>query len=129
MKLLFNGVEGDASGKMLKVRIPGWAVNRPVESDLYAYTNPTTTPVSIKLNGEEIDYTVQDGYALLQKEWREGDEVTLTLPMDIHQVVSNANLKSNEGLRAYERGPLVYCAEGIDNGGMTVQVLSDSIGR
>lgn len=117
MKLTFSSVEGNVNGKSLKVRIPGWAVNKPVESDLYSYTNPTTTPVVIKVNGEEVDYSVHDGYALLQKNWQEGDEVSLSLPMDIHQVVSNANLKSNEGLCAYERGPLVYCAEGIDNGG------------
>ncbi len=117
MKLTFSSVEGNVNGKSLKVRIPGWAVNKPVESDLYSYTNPTTTPVVIKINDEEVDYSVHDGYALLQKNWHEGDEVSLSLPMDIHQVVSNTNLKTNEGLCAYERGPLVYCAEGIDNGG------------
>lgn len=117
MKLTFSSIDGNANGKTLKVRIPGWAVNKPVESDLYSYTNPTTMPVVIKVNGEEVDYSVHDGYALLQKNWQEGDEVSLSLPMDIHQVVSNANLKTNEGLCAYERGPLVYCAEGIDNGG------------
>ena len=117
MKLTFSSIDGNANGKTLKVRIPGWAVNKPIESDLYTYTNPTTTPVVIKVNGEEVDYSVHDGYALLQKNWQEGDEVSLSLPMDIHQVVSNANLKTNEGLCAYERGPLVYCAEGIDNGG------------
>ena len=101
----------------LKIRIPGWAVNKPVESDLYAYTNPTTSPVVIKLNGEEVAYTVQDGYATLQKEWQKGDVVEVSLPMDIHQVVSNEKLKTNKGLCAYEYGPLVYCAEGLDNGG------------
>ncbi len=115
MKLTFNSVEGNSTGKTLKVRIPGWAVNKPVESDLYSYTNPTTTPVVIKVNGEEVDYTVQDGYAILQHNWAEGDYVELSLPMDIHQVVSNAKLKTNEGLCSYERGPIVYCAEGVDN--------------
>ena len=117
MKLTFNSVEGNSNGKMLKVRIPGWAVNKPVESDLYSYTNPTTTPVVIKLNGEEVDYTVVDGYALLEHDWAEGDYVDVSLPMDIHQVVSNPNLKTNEGLCSYERGPIVYCAEGVDNNG------------
>ena len=116
MKLTFNSVEGNASGKTLKVRIPGWAVNKPVESDLYSYINPTTTPVVIKLNGEEVAYTVQDGYAVLTGDWKAGDEVSLSLPMDVHQVVSNEMLKTNKGLCAYERGPLVYCAEGVDNG-------------
>ena len=118
MKMSFTSVEGQGAGsKTLKVRIPGWAVNKPVESDLYAYTNPTTTPVTITLNGEEVSYTVQDGYAVLHNDWKVGDEVTLSLPMDIHQVISNENLKTNKGLCAYERGPLVYCAEGVDNGG------------
>ncbi|MCR5849726.1 MAG: glycoside hydrolase family 127 protein [Bacteroidaceae bacterium] len=118
MKLTFNNVESQSSNsKYLKVRIPGWAVNKPVESDLYTYTNPTTTPVVIKLNGEEVAYTVQDGYAVLQHDWKAGDEVSLSLPMDIHQVVSNENLKTNKGLCSYERGPIVYCAEGVDNGG------------
>ena len=115
LKLTFNSIEGDATGKILKVRIPGWAVNKPVESDLYAYVNPTTTPVVIKINGSQVDYTVQDGYALLQKEWQEGDYVELSLPMDIHQVVANQNVKSDKGMCSYERGPLVYCAEGLDN--------------
>ena len=117
MKLTLNSIEGDASSKALKVRIPGWAVNKPVESDLYSYTNPTTTPVVIKLNGEEVAYTVQDGYAVLNNSWQAGDEVSLSLPMDVHQVISNENLKTNKGLCSYERGPLVYCAEGVDNGG------------
>ena len=100
----------------LRVRIPGWAVNKPVDSDLYSYANPTTTPIVIKLNGKEVVYTVQNGYAVLQNEWKVGDTVEVTLPMEVHQVVSNENLKSNKGLCAYEYGPLVYCAEGVDNG-------------
>ncbi|MBQ6191066.1 MAG: glycoside hydrolase family 127 protein [Bacteroidaceae bacterium] len=118
MKLTFNSVEGQGAGsKTLKVRIPGWAVNKPAQSDLYSYVNPTTTPVVIKLNGEEVSYTVQDGYALLHNDWKAGDEVSISLPMDVHQVVSNENLKTNKGLCSYERGPIVYCAEGVDNGG------------
>lgn len=117
MRLTFNSVEGKSNGKLLKIRIPGWAVNKPVESDLYAYTNPTTASVVIKLNGEEVHYAVQNGYAILQKDWQEGDEVSVSFPMDVHQVISNEELKSNQGLCAYERGPLVYCAEGVDNGG------------
>ena len=117
MKLTINSIEGNANGKLLKVRIPGWAVNKPVESDLYSYTNPTTTPVSIRLNGEEVTYTIQDGFATLQYDWKVNDCVEVTLPMEVHQVVSNEKLKTNQGLCAYEYGPLVYCAEGTDNSG------------
>jgi hypothetical protein len=117
MKLTFDSVVKNKERRTkLKIRIPGWAVNKPVESDLYSYTNATTTPVVIKLNGGEVSYTVQNGYATLENEWKEGDQVEVTLPMEVHQVVSNEKLKSNKGLCSYEYGPLVYCAEGVDNG-------------
>ena len=38
---------------------------------------------------------------LPKNDWKEGDEVDVILPMDVHQVVSNENLKSNKGLCAY----------------------------
>lgn len=122
MKLTFNDIKvsGPASEEAnpvaLKVRIPGWAVNKPVESDLYSYTNPTTRPVIIRLNGEEVTYPVQDGYAIIHNAWKAGDTVEVILPMEVHQVVSDERLKSNKDLCAYEYGPLVYCAEGVDNG-------------
>lgn len=97
----------------IKVRIPGWAVNKPVESDLYSFVNPTTSPVIIKVNGQEVTYETKDGYALIPAPGVE--EIEMLLPMDVHQVVSNAKLKTNDGLRSFERGPLVYCMEGADN--------------
>lgn len=116
MTLKVTSLEGDGRFT-LKVRIPGWAVNRPVDSDLYSYTNPTTAPVIIKLNGEPVEYTVQDGYAVIENTWKADDVVSLSLPMDVHQVVCNEKVKTNNGLCSYECGPLVYCAEAIDNGG------------
>lgn len=116
MKMTMSAVEGDGTFT-LKVRIPGWTGDKPVDSDLYAYVNPTTAPVVIKVNGTEIEYTKADGYALLNRQWAEGDVVEVSLPMDIHQVVSNEKLKSNDGLCSYERGPIVYCMEGADNAG------------
>ncbi len=101
--------------KDVRIRIPGWAVNKPVTSDLYKYVNPTTTPVVIKIAGKKYSYRTENGYAVipvkaLKKGWLE-----LILPMDVHQVIANDNLKTNEGLRSYECGPIVYCAEGKDN--------------
>lgn len=102
--------------KDVRLRIPGWAVNRPVDSDLYSYVNLTVTPVVIKIAGNEYAYTTDRGYAVIPVEEAMKGEIEIILPMDVHQVVSNDNLKSNKGLRSYERGPIVYCAEGVDNG-------------
>ena len=101
----------------IRVRIPGWAVNKPVESDLYTYVNPTTQPVVISVNGVEYTYQTQDGYAILPISLFSQGDVHIHFPMDVHQVISHEKLESNQGLRSYERGPIVYCTEGIDNDG------------
>src|SRR5439155_120762 len=35
----------------IKVRIPGWARNEPIASDLYRFLDPSTDPVVLKVNG------------------------------------------------------------------------------
>ena len=105
------------------IRIPGWAVNKPVESDLYSYVNPTTMPVVIKIDNVEYQYEMNKGYAVIPAEIALGKDIEVQLPMDVHQVVSNANLTTNDGLRSYERGPLVYCAEGADNNNAVANIF------
>lgn len=48
--------------------------------------------------------------------------------MPIRRVVADAAGKENLGRVTFERGPLVYCAEGIDNGGrvLDLEVAGDS---
>jgi DUF1680 family protein len=49
--------------------------------------------------------------------------------MPIRRILCNANVKDNAGKAALERGPLVYCAEWIDNGGQVRHlVLTDDAG-
>ena len=55
------------------------------------------------------------------------DAAELTLPMPVRRVVSHAKIAETKGKVAIERGPLVYCLEGIDNGGKALgQTLQDS---
>jgi len=72
----------------LCVRIPDWCVE---------YTGET-------INGF-AEFSVKDG-----------DSVTVDLPMNIHFVEANPNVQDNAGRYAVTRGPLVYCMEGVDNG-------------
>jgi DUF1680 family protein len=101
----------------LNLRIPGWAQNKPVPSDLYSYANPSAETISIKINGKAATYTMENGYARLSREWKKGDVVEYELPMTIHRVEANRNVKADEGKVALERGPIVYCLEGVDNPG------------
>jgi len=99
------------------VRIPGWAQNRPVPSDLYRYLNRSEKEVTLKVNGEQIALDMESGYAQIRRRWRKGDVVELDLPMPVMRVICNENVKDNRGKVALERGPLVYCAEWVDNAG------------
>lgn len=52
-------VQPEKSGTFdILVRIPGWAQNKPVPSDLYTYVRPTNEVPDIKINGEDIEYQV-----------------------------------------------------------------------
>lgn len=100
----------------LKLRIPGWASGKPVPSDLYSYTDASSEDVVVKVNGEAIEYVVEDGYATIDRKWEDGDVVELSLPMPIREVVANEKVKDAAGMVALERGPIVYCFEEVDNG-------------
>jgi DUF1680 family protein len=102
----------------LAVRIPGWALNRPVPTDLYAYPEPPAGAPTLKVNGEAVDLGVLDkGYALVTRTWKVGDVVELSLPMPVRRIKANEAVEADRGRVAVERGPLVYCAEWTDNGG------------
>jgi len=105
------------------VRIPGWTQNSVLPSDLYSFVNATSNKVEIKLNGQPVDYTMEKGYASLNRKWTKGDVVEVHLPMDVKLVKANSNLKDDIGKVAVERGPLVYCAEWVDNNGKTSNIV------
>lgn len=100
----------------LYLRIPGWADNQPVPSDLYSFVNPEMGSVSVTVNGEVVRYKQDKGYAVIDRKWKRGDVVNFVLPMSIRKVEANKNVAENSGKVAIERGPIVYCLEGVDNG-------------
>jgi DUF1680 family protein len=99
----------------INLRIPGWARNQPVPSDLYIYLSPGNDAFSIKVNGLEAEYKTENGYAIIDREWKSGDIIEYVLPMNIQRVIANNNVVEDRRMIALERGPIVYCLEGIDN--------------
>ncbi len=106
----------------LHLRIPGWARNEPVPSDLYRYLDRPDAPVTLRVNGEPVAVELNQGFAVVRRNWRSGDTVELDLPLPVRRVMSHENIEDNRGRVAVERGPLVYCAEGIDNGGSALDL-------
>jgi hypothetical protein len=68
------------------------------------------------LNGGPLPLDIRDGYARIRRTWRTGDTVTLRLPMPVRRVIAHKAVAEDRGRVALQRGPLVYAAEGIDNG-------------
>lgn len=84
--------------KEIRLRIPGWCKQ---------YT--------LAVNGQQQTAPVEKGYAVVQKEWKDGDEISLHLEMPVEIVEADSRVKQNTGKRAIQRGPLVYCMEETDN--------------
>lgn len=105
------------------LRIPGWAQNRPIPSDLYRYVTLSKTPYKVSVNGQNVPVTLQNGYAVLHREWKTGDKMVLNLPMEIRQVVANEQVADDRGRTAIERGPIVYCLEWPDNQNIPIRNL------
>ncbi len=99
----------------LCLRIPGWAQNHPIPGDLYSYTSVEKDIPSITVNGVACSWKSEKGYAVIDREWKQGDVVDYSLPMTIHQVLAKSKVSEDNGKIAIERGPIVYCLEGTDN--------------
>lgn len=100
----------------LYLRVPGWARNQPVPSDLYHYIDSNPESPTLSANGTPIEIELERGYARLHRHWQAGDTVQLRLPMPVRRVGSHPNIESNVGRVAIERGPVLYCVEEADNG-------------
>lgn len=105
------------------VRIPGWARNKPVPGDLYRYLETRQDKPMITVNGETVPLNLDKGYARILRTWKEGDVLQLDLPMPVRRVQSHPHVVENTGKVALERGPLVYCVEGIDHEGQALDLI------
>lgn len=105
------------------LRLPGWATGTPVPGDLYKFNKNSSAAIVVKINGKDFAYTTDKGYAILNREWKKGDVVTFSLPMEVKEIVAKESVKANEERFALQRGPLVYCVEGADNDGKAWNII------
>ena len=110
----------------LLVRIPGWARNEAIPSDLYTFAGNTDKKVTITINGQPIDYTIEKGYAVIKRSWKKNDVLKVELPMEVRRVTANEKVKDDQGKVALQRGPLIYCAEWADNNGKAANIIVPS---
>ncbi len=84
----------------IRLRIPAWSHG-----------------ATIAVNGEQLaSPTIEKGYACLNRSWQSGDTILLNLPMDVQRIEAHPAVVADRGRVAVQRGPIVYCFEGVDNG-------------
>ncbi len=95
------------------LRIPAWSGN-----------------TVLKHNGKTVDLAsvLRDGYAWLSGGFQEGDILELELDMTPRKVYASTRIPADTGKAAVMRGPLVYCAEGVDNDGDVFSLSLDQNG-
>ena len=82
----------------MKLRIPDWC------------TDP-----SLRFNGQAVALEVQHGYAELKCEGKRSYTIELDLPMPIVRMRAHPEVEADRGCVALQRGPVVFCLEGVDN--------------
>ena len=105
----------------VRLRIPGWARNEPVPSDLYRFVDEQAVGPEVAVNGRVVAPTLERGYAVLKRDWTAGDVVRLSLPMPVRRLVAHDAVDADRGRVALQRGPIVFAAEWPDNPGGRVR--------
>ena len=91
------GMKGTLQSQ-IRLRVPGWCKD---------YT--------LKVDGETVEAPVEKGYVVIDRKWKDGDVIELNFDMPVEIVAADPRVKEDEGMRAIQRGPLVYCIEEADN--------------
>jgi uncharacterized protein len=79
-------------------RIPGWC-----------------SDAKLLVNGKaQIVRLVSGSYAEVNRNWKAGDRIELTLPMPVRLIESNPLVEETRNQVAVKRGPVVYCLESVD---------------
>ncbi|MCX6253950.1 MAG: glycoside hydrolase family 127 protein, partial [Bacteroidia bacterium] len=109
-------VNPENAGKFnINIRVPGWAQNEALPGGLYKFTDQNTEPIKLLVNGKEYKINLVDGYAVISREWKSGDKVEVDFPMPVRKIIADERVKEDIDKIAFQRGPVIFCAEWPDN--------------
>jgi hypothetical protein len=83
----------------LRLRIPGWCRD-----------------AKALVNGGGIPLEATKGYAAIEREWRDGDEVRLSFDMPVDRLYAHPAATEDNDRVALRRGPVIFCIEEADLG-------------
>ncbi len=91
------------------VRVPNRATSK-----LYTATPEVSGLKSLAVNGQSLTPKIEKGYAVITREWKAGDTITLELPMKVQRIQADKTIEADRGLVALRYGPLIYNVERAD---------------
>ncbi|HJR80247.1 MAG TPA: beta-L-arabinofuranosidase domain-containing protein [Anaerolineales bacterium] len=89
--------ESEGQPWILYLRVPGWCQS-----------------FGMKVNGQDVNNDLQNGYATVERVWKSGDVVEVDFAMPPFLVEADPRVDSVRGCVAIQRGPIVYCLEEHD---------------
>ena len=96
--------ESSSKAFNIHLRIPGWCKRS-----------------SLTINGRLAKIsTDNNGYAVIQKNWKAGDKIELVLDMPAVLLASNPMVEETRNQVVVKRGPVVYCIESADLAGQNI---------
>ncbi|MCA9290327.1 MAG: glycoside hydrolase family 127 protein, partial [Phycisphaerales bacterium] len=118
IRIRVRAADGRPVAMALHLRLPGWARGEPVPGDLYRdLTPPDPAAIRCTVNEQAVPIRPQDRAVTIERPFAADDVITLDLPMPVRRVIAHDAVVADRGLVALERGPIVYCLEGVDHGG------------
>ena len=103
----------------LRLRVPDRGVSK-----LYKPTPDSNGVTSIHVNGAAVTPVIENGYAVIKRDWKAGDKVELSLPMKVQRVYPDDRITArarggqvshpDDGKVALKYGPLIYNIEKVD---------------
>jgi DUF1680 family protein len=82
------------------VRIPGWS-----------------SKTGVKVNGTQVSGALAGEYLAIRRRWTANDKIELNFDMATHLLKANPNVDDDRGRVAFQRGPIVFCMEQLDQTG------------
>ncbi|HTF68455.1 MAG TPA: beta-L-arabinofuranosidase domain-containing protein [Edaphobacter sp.] len=79
------------------LRIPGWSEK-----------------TSVRVNGKTVEGAKAGEYLAVRRIWNAGDKIELAMDMSPRMLQANAAVMEDVGKAAMQRGPVVFCMEGLD---------------
>jgi DUF1680 family protein len=122
----------------LLLRIPRWCRGRNTPGGLYRMApHRRIGPfITVWINEKPVDLEAatyaevfQRGYLRLSRLWTPGDRLRLSMPMKIRRMHARPEVEADAGRVAIQRGPIVYCVEGVDHGGRVAHLALPSGAR